>query len=79
MAYKADSIGSGRPAVLDVFEKEFKDDMSYEDAMILGLKALKSAIEETPAAATVEVGVVKIDEPFRRLPEEEVAKFIEKL
>ncbi len=79
VAYKADSIGSGRPAVLDVFEKEFVDDMSYEDAMILGLKALKAAIEETPAANTVEVAVVKLDEPFRRLPAEEVAKFIEKL
>ena len=78
-AYKADSIGSGRPAVLDVFEKEFTDGMSYDDAMLLGLKALKAAIEDTPSAATVEIGVVKIDEPFRRLSEEEVAKFIEKL
>ena len=78
-AYKADSIGSGTPAVMDVFEKEYKDGMSYEDAMLLGLKALATAIEEQLAAATVEVGVVKIDEPFRRLSEEEVAAFISKL
>lgn len=78
-AYKADSIGSGRPAVLDMFEKEYKDGMSYEEAMVLGLKALASAIEEQLSAATVEVGVVKTDEPFRRLSEEEVAGFISKL
>jgi proteasome alpha subunit len=78
-AYKADSIGSGRPAVLDMFEKEYKDGMTYDEAMILGLKALANAIEEKLSAATVEVGVVKTDEPFRRLSEEEVAGFISKL
>lgn len=79
IAYKADSIGSGRPTVLDVFEKEYKDGMSYEDAMLLGLKALSAAIEEKLSANTVEVGVVKLDTPFKRLSEEEIGKFIEKL
>lgn len=78
-AYKADSIGSGKPAVMDVFEKEYKDGMTYEEAMLLGLKALATAIEEQLVAATVEVGVVKLDQPFRRLSEEEVAAFISKL
>ena len=65
--------------MLDVFEKEYTDGMSFDDAMLLGLKALSAAIEDTPAANAVEAGVVKIDEPFRRLSEEEVAGFISKL
>ena len=79
VAYKADSIGSGRPAVIDVFEKEYKDGMSYDEAVLLGLKALSSAIEAKPEAANVEIGVVKTDAPFRRLSEEEINGFIEKL
>ena len=79
VAYKATCIGSGRPVVMDILEKEYKDGMTYDEAMILGLKALANAIEEDLSAATVEVGVVKTDEPFRRLSEEEVAGFISKL
>lgn len=79
IAYKADSIGSGRPTVLDVFEKEFEDDMTYEQAMLLGLKALSAAIEEELSSSTVEVGVVRIDTPFRRLDEKEIDEFIGKL
>lgn len=79
IAYKADSIGSGRPVVLDIFEKEYEDDMTYEQAMLLGLKALSAAIEDGLEAGTVEVGVVEIDTPFRRLDEKEIEEFIGKL
>ena len=79
VAYKAGCIGSGRPIVMDTFEKEFKDGMTFEEAMILGLKALSAAIEDKPTPQTVEAGVVKINEPFRRLGEEELEGFIAKL
>lgn len=77
IAYRADSIGSGRPTVLDMFEKEFEDGMSFDDAMLLGLRALASAIEDELSPATVEVGVVRMDEPFKRLSEEDLGKFID--
>ncbi len=76
VAYKAGSIGSGRPVVMDIFEKEFKDDMSFDEAMKLGFKALGAAIEDKLAPQTVEVGVVEKDRPFRRLSDEEVGKYI---
>lgn len=79
VAYKAGSIGAGRPVVMDMFEKEFKDDMTYKDAVTLGLKALSAAIEDKVAVETVEVGVVEKNKAFRRLDDKELTGFIEKL
>jgi proteasome alpha subunit len=79
VAYKASCIGSGRPAVMDLFEKEFEDGMTYEAAMLLGLKALSGAIEDKPTIDTVEVGVVEKGKSFRRLDGKELSKLIGKL
>lgn len=76
VSYKATCIGSGRPAVMDVFEKEYQDDMEYRDALKLGLKALGNALEEKPVAASVEIGVVETGKKFRRLSEEEISDLL---
>ena len=79
VSYKATAIGSGRPAVIEVFEKEYEDNMSFEDAIVLGLKALSSAIDDKPSVESVEIGVAEVGEKFRRLTSEEVSGLIEKL
>ncbi len=76
VSYKATCIGSGRPAVMDVFEKEYQDGMECVDALKLGLKALGSALEEKPVAASVEIGVVETGKKFRRLSEEEISDLL---
>ena len=79
IAYKAGSIGSGRPVVMDIFEKEYRDDLTYDEAMLLGLKALSIAIEEKLDPASVECSVVEPNKPFRRLNDAEIGQFINKL
>ena len=79
VAYKATGIGSGRAAVMDVFEKDFKDDMPFDDAAVLGLRALEAAIEEKPKPESVEIGVAEIGRKFRRLSDEEVSALIGKM
>lgn len=76
VAYKATSIGSGRPVVMDLLEKDFKDDMPFEDAAKLGLKAMAAAVEDKLKAESVEIGVAEIGKKFRRLPESEVSELI---
>lgn len=76
VAYKATSIGSGRPVVMDMLEKDFKDDMSFEDAAKLGLKAMAAAVEDKLKAESVEIGVAEIGKKFRRLSESEVSALI---
>ena len=79
VAYKATGIGSGRAAVMDVFEKDFKDGMPFEEAAQLGLRALEAAIEEKPKAESVEIGIAEIGKKFRRLSDEEVSALIDKM
>ena len=76
MAYKATGIGSGRSAVMDLFEKEYKDDMSFNAAMKLGLKALEAAIEEKPTPETTEIGVAEEGKKFRRLSEDDISALL---
>jgi proteasome alpha subunit len=80
VSYKAGSIGAGRNAVMEVFEEEYQEGMAMEDAIVLGLKALKKATEEekiNPKA--VEIGLVVRGQSFRRLEESEVEIYIEKV
>jgi proteasome alpha subunit len=79
VAYRAGCIGAGRPIVMEMFEKEFKDGMTYGDAVLLGVKALKAAIDEDLTAQTMEIGVVDSDRKFRRLIESELEGLIKKL
>lgn len=78
-AYKATCIGTGRPVVIEMFEKEFQDGMTYEAALKLGLKALAAATEEKLTPESVEIGVVRTDKPFRKLEAKEVEGFTKKL
>ena len=79
VAYRAGCIGAGRPVVMEMFEKDFSDSMAYSDAVLLGIKALKAAIDEELTPQTVEVGVVGDDRKFKRLTESELEGFIKKL
>ncbi len=73
IAFKATCIGIGRNAAIEVLEKDYEDDMEYEEAMKLGLRTLEAAIEEEPKAECVEIGVAEEGKRFRRLSEEEIA------
>ena len=79
IAYKATCIGIGRVAAVEVLEKEYQDDMEFEDALKLGLKALGAAIEEKPKAECVEIGVAAAGKRFYRLPEETISELISQL
>jgi proteasome alpha subunit len=79
MAYKAGSIGAGRNIVIEIFEDKYKDTMPMNDSIVLGLEALQKATEGEPTALSVEIGVVKTGEAFRKLDTKEVEKFVGKL
>ena len=77
VSYKAGSIGAGRTAVMELFEAKYRDGMSKDDGVIMGLEALQKASEgEKLDARAIEVGVVVEGERFRRLPEAEVAQYL---
>ena len=78
-SYKAGCIGSGRSQVIELFEDKFKDNMSMEEAVLLGLKGLKMSSEDALTGDTVEIGIIVRDKRFERLEPDAVAKYIDKL
>ena len=78
LEYKATGIGTGRPAVMKVFEEEYNPDAGCKDAILLGLKALHAATEGKFDVNTVEIGIVEQKtRTFRKMTKEEVASFVE--
>ncbi len=47
--YKATAIGSGRPVVMELLEKEYNDNLTLDDALYLAIKSLVKANEEIKA------------------------------
>ncbi|MDW5563292.1 MAG: archaeal proteasome endopeptidase complex subunit alpha [Methanomassiliicoccus sp.] len=79
VSYKAGSIGAGRNVVMEVFEEQYQEGMEMEDAIVLGLKALKKATEEEKLnPKSVEIGIVRQGSNFRRLEDGEVEAVVEK-
>jgi proteasome alpha subunit len=78
LEYKATGIGTGRPAVMKLFEDEYSYESSLHDAISLGLKALHEATEGKFDVNTVEIGIINREEgTFRKMSREEVASYIE--
>ncbi len=77
--YYAVAAGSGEAHAMNYIEKRYNVKMSVEDLIILGLKALRAAIEEPVTIERVEVGYITAEEKiFRKLSVEEVKRFIDK-
>jgi len=80
IGYKAYGLGQGGSQAIEVLQREYRDDMSLEEAMLLGIKAVASAMEGKPSVETLEIGVVeKATGKFRKLTKEELQKLLEKL
>jgi len=77
--YYATAAGSGEQAVVEYLEKNFKTDMSLEETIITGLKALRSSVETGLEPERVEIGYVSLKEKiFKKLSPQEIAEYISK-
>jgi proteasome alpha subunit len=78
MSYKATAIGAGRTQVMEIFENEYREAVSKDDAIALGLKALFRATEGKLNHAALEMGVVTKDADFRKLSAEEIKAYADR-
>ncbi len=77
--YLAVSAGSGEQAVNEHLEKNYRRDMSFEELVILGLKALRTATEGPITGENVEIGYIKLPEAtFTKMSDQELDDFISK-
>ncbi len=80
ISYKAHGLGQGGSQAVEVLQKEYRDDMSLEEAILLGIKAVASVMEGKPSTETLEVGLVETaTQRFRKLSKEELRKYLQKL
>ncbi len=64
---------------MEVFEEQYQEGMEMEEALVLGLRALKKATEEENLnPKSVEIGVVRRGSNFRRLDDTEVEAVVAK-
>ena len=72
MSYKATAIGAGRAQVMEMFEADYRESISRDDAIALGLKALHRATEGKLNASALEIGIVTKAENFHKLTAEQI-------
>lgn len=76
MEYKASSEGAGRNGAMDFFEKNYKEGMTKEEAITLGIKAIHKGTDGKLNPEATEIGIVDKDQKFHILPEEETKKLV---
>lgn len=78
--YKATAIGAGRNTVMDVFEEEYKEDMTLDESIELALKAINEATDHETSSKNVEIAVISAeDNKYGKLSDEEVQNYIDDL
>jgi proteasome alpha subunit len=78
MEYKASSEGAGRSGAMEYFEKNYRDDLTMEEAVDMGIKALSKGTEGKLNPEATEIGVVDKDFKFYILPQDETNKYVAK-
>jgi proteasome alpha subunit len=65
---------------MEIFESDYKEDMDIDAAIMLGMKALYTSTEGKLDAATLELGIVTLENrQFRKLSREEVSGFVSRI
>jgi proteasome alpha subunit len=77
-SYHAGAIGSGRNTVIDFFESNWKDNLTMNAAMKLGLEGLRKSLDTELNREAIEVVVIDAD-GYRILNREQVVKQIDRL
>jgi len=78
--YKATAIGSGRTTAVEIYEEEYKEDMSKDDAIILALKIMNIVTEGKTSEDSVEIALVELEtKEFVKLTPDVVKKYLSKV
>ncbi|MGC8676344.1 MAG: archaeal proteasome endopeptidase complex subunit alpha [Candidatus Micrarchaeia archaeon] len=75
LGYKAVAVGNGAKLANEMLEKEYKDGMSIDDGIELGVKIIKKINEGKLSKELVDIGYVTDSSPFKVLNASETAKY----
>jgi len=69
--YSAGAIGEEKIQILEIFEKEYKDNMSFNEAIALVFKAISKAFKKSIKKFNLEIITITKKELFYKLTEQE--------
>ncbi len=75
--WKAAALGEGRNEIMDILEKEHKDNLPEDECVLLALKAMGKVMKKKIDANKIEI-VVVTKSGFKKLSEEELNKYLER-
>ncbi|MDE1851539.1 MAG: archaeal proteasome endopeptidase complex subunit alpha [Candidatus Micrarchaeota archaeon] len=76
LGYKADAIGSGKKVATEILLKEYKDNMSVDEAIGLGVKILKKVSETKLTEDNVDIGYIQDGNEFTILLPDKLANYL---
>ena len=76
--YKANSEGKGRNDAMAYFEEKYKENMTLEEAIDMGIKAIKKGYKGKLNPDAIEIAVIDAKEKFRRLSHDESKNYVKK-
>ncbi|HIE31146.1 MAG TPA: archaeal proteasome endopeptidase complex subunit alpha [Methanosarcinales archaeon] len=80
LEYKATAIGAGRAKAMEIFEKEYVDDIDMESAIRLGLVVLYQVSDAKFTVETVEAGCVTLDDrTFKKIEKSVLVEYVEEI
>ena len=75
--YKATVIGEGETEIEEILKKDYKDDLSINDAMKLGLRGLFKVLDKDFTPERIDLAYIKTsDKKFTRVKKQEVEKLM---
>lgn len=78
--YKATTIGEGETEIEEILKKEYKEDMSVDEALRLGLAALYKFLSKDFVTERIDLAYIRADEKkFTKLERTEIQKLIEEV
>ncbi len=79
MEYRANSEGEGRSDAMAYFEEKYKENMTLEEAIDMGIKAIQKGSKGKLNPDAIEIAVVDTKEKFRKLLHDESKNYVKKV
>lgn len=80
LEYKAAVIGTDKTRITEILENEYNDNITIEDAIVLGINVLKNTTEKKFDISNIDIGIIHIEENvFNKLHSSEVKEIYENL
>ncbi|MCL4383098.1 archaeal proteasome endopeptidase complex subunit alpha, partial [Candidatus Marsarchaeota archaeon] len=74
--YKADAIGSGKKIAVEILEKEYKENLSSEEAIELGLRIINKINTKKTSEDNIDIGIVNKEQGYKQLTQKEILKYL---